>query len=144
MNYRIIGVDGRQYGPVSEEQLREWMSQGRANAQTLVQIEGATDWKPLAQCPEFTAHLTALSAPPIAQNFDTRKSRLAAGILGIVLGGLGVHRFYLGYVGIGVAQIVVTFCTMGLGAIWGLIEGILILVGSTITTDAEGKPLKEP
>lgn len=144
MNYRIIGADGRQYGPVTEEQLRDWITQGRANAQTLAQVEGATDWKPLSQMPEFGAQLTALIAPPIVQNFDTRKSRLAAGILGIVLGGLGVHRFYLGYVGIGVAQIIVTFCTAGIGAIWGFIEGILILVGSTITTDADGKPLKEP
>jgi len=42
----------------------------------------------------------------------------------------------------GIAQIAVTICTCGFGAIWGFIEGILILVGS-IDKDAQGKPLKE-
>ncbi|HAS08102.1 MAG TPA: hypothetical protein DCR52_02330, partial [Actinobacteria bacterium] len=52
---------------------------------------------------------------------------MVAGILGILIGGLGIHRFYLGYIGIGIAQIVVTLLTFGFGAIWGFIEGILIL-----------------
>jgi hypothetical protein len=68
------------------------------------------------------------------------KSKLAAGLLGIFLGGFGVHRFYLGYTGIGVAQILVTLITCGAGALWGFIEGILILTG-TINTDAQGRPL---
>jgi TM2 domain-containing membrane protein YozV len=70
----------------------------------------------------------------------TLKSRLVAGLLGIFLGGFGVHRFYLGYTGIGVVQILVTIVTFGLGSVWGLIEGILILFGSTITTDSAGRP----
>ncbi len=70
------------------------------------------------------------------------KSKIVAGILGILVGGLGIHRFYLGYIGMGIAQIIVTICTCGFGAIWGFIEGILILVGS-IDKDAQGKPLKE-
>ena len=69
------------------------------------------------------------------------KSRMAAGLLGIFIGGLGVHRFYLGYTGIGVAQIFVTLFTCGVGHLWGFIEGILILTGSTIVADASGKPL---
>lgn len=70
-----------------------------------------------------------------------RKSRLAAGLLGIFLGGWGVHNFYLGYIGKAVAQIVLSFC-FGIGAIWGLIEGIMILAGS-INTDAQGNPLAD-
>ncbi len=73
---------------------------------------------------------------------EATKSKLAAGLFGIFLGGLGVHRFYLGYVGIGIAQIAVTLVTCGIGAIWGFIEGILILTGS-INKDAQGNPLKE-
>ena len=73
---------------------------------------------------------------------ETAKSRIAAGILGIVLGGLGIHRFYLGYVGIGIAQIAVTLVTCGIGALWGFIEGILILTGS-INKDAKGQPLRD-
>ena len=71
------------------------------------------------------------------------KSRVAAGVLGILLGGLGIHRFYLGYVGIGIVQIIVTIVTFGFGSLWGLIEGILILVKSGITTDAQGRPLRD-
>jgi TM2 domain-containing membrane protein YozV len=71
------------------------------------------------------------------------KSRLAAGLLGIFLGGFGVHRFYLGYTGIGVTQIIVTILTCGLGAWWGVIEGILILARSGFPTDASGRPLRE-
>lgn len=71
------------------------------------------------------------------------KSKIAAGILGILVGGLGIHRFYLGYVGIGILQIVVTIITCGAGSLWGFIEGILILCGTTITTDADGVPLSD-
>ena len=70
-----------------------------------------------------------------------QKSKLTAGLLGIVLGGWGIHRFYLGYTTMGIIQIVVTLVTCGIGSIWGLVEGILILCGKTITTDANGNPL---
>jgi hypothetical protein len=73
-----------------------------------------------------------------------QKSRLVGGLLGILLGGLGIHRFYLGYTTIGVLQIVVTFLTFGVGALWGFIEGIMILVGAEpFRRDARGIPLKE-
>lgn len=70
-----------------------------------------------------------------------QKSKMAAGLLGIFLGGLGVHNFYLGYTGKAIAQIVLSLC-FGVGAIWGLIEGIMILTGS-INKDAKGIPLKD-
>lgn len=70
------------------------------------------------------------------------KSKTAAGILGIFLGSLGVHRFYLGYVGIGILQIIVTCVTFGVGGIWGFVEGILILTGSALQKDAQGRSLK--
>ncbi|MDR0463399.1 MAG: NINE protein [Pseudomonadales bacterium] len=69
------------------------------------------------------------------------KSRMVAGLLGIFIGSLGVHRFYLGYIGIGIAQILVTIVTCGIGSLWGLIEGILILTGNGVKTDAKGNPL---
>ena len=53
--YKVIGVDGKEYGPVSAEQLREWIAGGRANGQSMVQAEGTEGWKPLAQLPEFAA-----------------------------------------------------------------------------------------
>jgi TM2 domain-containing membrane protein YozV len=68
------------------------------------------------------------------------KSRVTAGVLGILLGFLGVHRFYLGYTTIGVIQLVLTLLTFGVAGLWGFIEGILILCGQ-IRTDASGQPL---
>ncbi len=59
-----MGVDGRAYGPASVEQIREWISQNRVNAQTMVQAEGATDWKPLSAFPEFAEALAARTPPP--------------------------------------------------------------------------------
>jgi hypothetical protein len=141
--YKIIGSNGAQYGPATADQLREWIAQGRANGQTLALLEGTTEWRPLSQFEEFAPNLAAAHAPPIIAGADDRKSKLVAGLLGILLGWLGVHRFYLGYTAIGVAQILVSLLTCGVGWLWGLIEGILILTGSSITTDADGRPLKD-
>ena len=73
------------------------------------------------------------------------KSKLVAGLLAILIGGLGIHNFYLGYTGKAVAQLLITLLSGGLGApivaIWALIEGIQILTGS-IKTDAKGIPLE--
>ena len=52
-NYRVIGTDGREYGPVSPEELRNWIGAGRVNATTLVCIEGSMDWRALGELPEF-------------------------------------------------------------------------------------------
>ncbi|MBU3702060.1 MAG: TM2 domain-containing protein [Acidimicrobiia bacterium] len=81
-------------------------------------------------------------APPPAAGAP--KSRVVAGILGILLGGLGIHNFYLGYNKKAVLQIIVTFVTCGIGSIWGLVEGILILVKNpSFLTDANGVPLTD-
>lgn len=72
----------------------------------------------------------------------TQKSKMTAGLLGIFLGGFGVHNFYLGYTGKAIAQIALTVLCLGVGGIWGLIEGIMILTGS-INKDAKGNPLKD-
>ncbi|MCU6797344.1 MULTISPECIES: TM2 domain-containing protein [Paenibacillus] len=53
------------------------------------------------------------------------KSKTTAGILAILLGSLGVHKFYLGKIGLGVVYIL--FCWTGIPGIIGLIEGILYL-----------------
>ena len=70
------------------------------------------------------------------------KSKLTAGLLGIFLGGIGIHNFYLGFTGKAVAQIVVSLVTCGAGSLWGFIEGIMILCGS-MNKDADGNALGE-
>lgn len=61
--YKIIGVDQKEYGPISEQQLREWFTQGRANSQTIVWSEATNNWQPLGNYPEFRD--LASAAPPL-------------------------------------------------------------------------------
>jgi TM2 domain-containing membrane protein YozV len=65
------------------------------------------------------------------------KSKTIAGILQILLGCLGAGRFYVGSIGIGVAQLL----TCGGLGIWALIDGIMFLVGND-RTDKEGRVLR--
>jgi len=51
--YKIIGADGKPYGPISLEQMRQWIAEGRVNARTRVQEAGAADWKTAAEFPEL-------------------------------------------------------------------------------------------
>jgi hypothetical protein len=60
--YTIIGGDQKEYGPVTAEQLRLWVAEGRVKAQTSVRIEGATEWRPLAAFPEFADVLASTPA----------------------------------------------------------------------------------
>lgn len=79
-----------------------------------------------------------------------QKSRIAAGILAIVLGTYGVHSFYLGNTSRGLMQLLISILgsvlTCGLStiamAIWGILDGIKLLDGR-INTDANGVYLKD-
>ena len=70
------------------------------------------------------------------------KSRLIAGLLGVLVGSFGIHRLYLGDKTIALVQLVVTIITCGVGGLWGVIEGLLLLYGK-INKDAYGNPLEE-
>ena len=59
--YKIIGADQKEYGPVTADQLRQWITEGRVSGQTQVLPEGATEWKALGDLPEF-----ATASPGIA------------------------------------------------------------------------------
>lgn len=68
----------------------------------------------------------AWNQPPTLEE----NQKVLAGVLAIVLGGFGVHKFILGYTQEGVIQIVITVASCGLGSIIGLIEGIIYLTKS--------------
>ena len=137
MTYKIIGADGREYGPVAAEQLQQWVLEGRVNVQTLVQPDGGTDWKALANYPELLPPV----APPVSQpapgtttKLPEADKKVSAGICGILLGSLGIHKFILGYTSEAVTMLLVTVLTCGIGGcvmhIIGLIEGIIYLTKS--------------
>ncbi len=79
-------------------------------------------------------------AQPVAAS--QQKSKLTAGLLGLFLGGWGIHNFYLGNTSRAILQLVLTILSCGVASLWGFIEGILILCGN-INTDANGVPLKD-
>ena len=99
--------------------------------------------------------------PPYGQNqygqpsyYANQKSKIAAGLLGIFLGHLGIHNFYLGFTNRAITQLILSiigYCTLLIvigyilliiTGIWGLVEGIKCLTGS-IPADAKGVPLKD-
>jgi tetratricopeptide (TPR) repeat protein len=61
--YKIVGSDGRTYGPAGATLVREWISQGFANAQTWVPSEGPGNWKQLREFPEFAEALVGVTTP---------------------------------------------------------------------------------
>ena len=107
-----------------------------------------------ADCEAVRNTTTATGAENVVNETTTQttqasgeqKSKLVAGLLGILVGSLGIHNFYLGYTGKAIAQLLITVLSCGFLAIaseiWGLIEGIMILTGS-IDKDANGNPLKD-
>ena len=136
--YKIIGIDGQQYGPVTVEQMRRWLNENRINTHTLVQAEGMQDWKPLSTFAEFAGDFKApppMPVPqPVSQAHPKAGNKIAAGIFGILLGSLGIHKFILGYTGAGLIMLLVTLLTCFVA--WpimhliGIIEGILYLTKS--------------
>ena len=101
--YKLIGADGRLYGPVSAEQLRQWIAEGRANAQTQTLAEGAAEWKPLGALPEFAGHFVPPVPPTIRPpSYSARKtnSYAMAGLIFGILAFLCCCKFLFASLGI--------------------------------------------
>src|SRR5580704_12064511 len=60
--YKIKGQDQKEYGPVDAALLRQWISEGRADGQTLAKLEGTADWQPLRSFAELAP---AFAPPPL-------------------------------------------------------------------------------
>jgi len=113
-NYTLIGGDQKQYGPVTDEQLRQWIFDGRLNPQSQVKAESDAEWRPLSAFPEFAAALAARSAargapPPVPS---------AAPPLPAKTSGLAITSLVLGILGLP---------TCGLTTPFGLILGVVAL-----------------
>jgi len=93
--YKIIGADGKEYGPITLEQLKQWIAEGRLNLQSKVLPDGTLEWKTVAEIPELAAAVPAPSAPvaggfspaPGASNAAEQVSGPAIGLM--VTAGLG-------------------------------------------------------
>ncbi len=69
--FTILGADGKEYGPVPEGRIHEWINGGRANRLTRARRDGETEWKALGDFPEFALTAPAGEPPsvPVAPTF---------------------------------------------------------------------------
>ncbi len=108
--YIIIGNDQKQYGSITEDQLRQWLSEGRINGQTKVQLEGTNEWKTLADFPEWAAQAKTSPPPPLPPLAPGGKPKTS---------GMAITSLVLGILGL---------VSCGLTAVVGLIFGIVAIV----------------
>lgn len=118
--YKIIGADQREYGPVSAEQVRQWIAEGRAAGQSLIRPEGAAEWKPLSEFAEFADALglapgapsgpapasgapTGISHDVLSRDYDLDIGRCVSGAwdllknnFGMVFGGVAIYLLVQG------------------------------------------------
>ena len=98
--YRIIGGDGQEYGPISADQIRQWIAEGRLSAQSQIREESSAGWQELGSLPEFAGARSAaapprapapLGATPYAGGaFDSAgaKSRVSGPAIGLLVTGI--------------------------------------------------------
>ena len=113
-NYTLIGGDQKQYGPVTGEQLRQWILDGRLNPQSQVKAESDAEWRPLSAFPEFADALAARSAargtpPPLPSTAPPLPAKTS---------GLAITSLVLGILGLP---------TCGVTGLFGLILGVVAL-----------------
>lgn len=89
--------------------------------------------------PPYTPHAGGYTYPQ--QGLVSSRNKWVAGLLGVFLGEFGIHRFYLGYTGIGILQIILTIVTFGIAGLWGFVEGFLCFFGAM--HDVDGLPLQD-
>lgn len=159
-----------QLGPLTLDQFEELIESGVIERETYVWAEGMSDWLPAKSVPQLQRafpQVTPLSGPPpfapqrpmtqpvpqigvsmyTASPYRTlsnlpvsNKSRVLAGVLQLLLPGVG--RMYLGYVAQGVIQLFMALFCLGIGWLWSVIDGILLLVGN-VKLDGYGRRLTE-
>ncbi|HEY0457202.1 MAG TPA: DUF4190 domain-containing protein [Verrucomicrobiae bacterium] len=109
--YKIRGSEGKDYGPISADVLRQWISERRVSGSTLVQAEGSNEWKPLSAYPEYAGALPAAPAvPPPPGIMPGQVPRTS---------GMAISSLVLGICGL---------FTCGITALIGVILGIVSLV----------------
>ena len=73
-HYKIVGEDGKEYGPISAEVLRQWIAEGRVESRTPVFVDGAKEWGFVGLLPEFAGHFPGSTPSTISPPVPTRKT----------------------------------------------------------------------
>ena len=134
----------KSFGPYSLEQTNSLLVAGRLNPDDLAWLEGTPEWTSLANVPGIVwvppaprRHPTARADPDASEHLI-----LPAFLLAFFVGMFGIHRFYVGKVGSGIAMLILTLTMAGavVTFFWSLIDWIIIVSGNF--RDAEDKLLK--
>lgn len=146
----LVRHSGQNYGPFAVAELNDLLLDGRVHAEDLAWIEGAPEWQTLGTVPGVR---TIPPAAPSAANRATGRANTAdrwisdrlilpAFLLAFFLGVFGLHRFYCGRVGSGIAMLVLTLTGVGLivTGIWATVDWILLVCGAF--RDGESRLLK--
>jgi hypothetical protein len=134
--FKIIGADGKEYGPITADQLKQWIAEGRANQQTKVLADGATEWKTLGEIPELAAALpiTTTVAPMMPASVMSAADQVSGPAVGLIVTAI------LGFL-LQAAALAMNLLGVGIGAMQGLgardswvsmFSGTLGAVGSVI------------
>lgn len=115
----VIQVMGQEQGPVDANQLAAMARAGQLKSDTPVRTYDGSQYFPAKQVP----------------GVFSSKEWLITLLLSIFLGSLGVDRFYLGQIGLGVLKLV----TLGGCGVWSLID--IILIAMRKLDDSDGRPL---
>ena len=135
-SYTIIGGDNKEYGPISVEDIRQWISEGRLSAQSMVKSDADVGWRALGTLPEFADAFKTMTPPPIAPltpagggadtgsdgvDFLNRDYEMDIG--GCVSRGWTTYKEHFGtlFVSFIVAVVVILGALMVLGGIVGLV-----------------------
>lgn len=124
----LAGEDGRRYTFRPED----WAERGEPAIGLQVDFEAA-DRRALNIFPLPDARADALPiTAPAAAPLDNGRNRLVAALLAFLIGTLGIHRFYLGRNGSGVAMLLLTLSVLGIAvsAPWALIDAVRYLLMS--------------
>ena len=141
-DYKIIGGDHKQYGPISGEDVHKWIAEGRLNAQSLAQAQGDIEWKQLSAFPEFAGAFASKSAmpgatPTVAIPTDLLERNYKLDIGGCISRGWNLFKNNFGLLFVGVLiYLLIEGAIAGLGIIpfIGLLFSIanLVIVGPLI------------
>lgn len=126
------------YGPYSLEEANRLIVSGQLSRDDLAWVEGTPSWTRLGLVPG------TVEVPPMPGSVPDGSSDrliLPAFLLAFFLGALGVHRFYVGKTGSGIAMVVLTLSIVGIvaTAIWATVDWIMIVCG--VFEDRDGKRL---
>jgi hypothetical protein len=134
--FKILGADGKEYGPVANDQIRKWIVEGRANRETMAQQSGEPGWKPLGQFAEF-ADVLGVTPPQGGAALPPAGPAATVATVGGAPGGLD-PRAHTRAQQLIAGPAIALMVTAGLGIAVGLVGLVQILSGMGATPDLPG------